>query len=78
MNEAKWVQAADLRSDQVRARPVGHLYNTINVGIRNMPAYGPQIPVADRWAIVAYIRALQVSQPPPPATQPAPKTADAR
>ena len=31
-------------------------------GIRNMPAYGSQIPVADRWAIVAYVRALQKSQ----------------
>jgi mono/diheme cytochrome c family protein len=27
-----------------------------------MPAYGPQIPVADRWAIVAYLRALQRRQ----------------
>jgi mono/diheme cytochrome c family protein len=27
-----------------------------------MPAYGPQIPVQDRWAIVTYVRALQVSQ----------------
>ena len=42
--------------------PVGSLFNTITNGIRNMPAYGPQIPVADRWAIVAYVRALQLSQ----------------
>jgi mono/diheme cytochrome c family protein len=41
---------------------VGHLYNTISNGIRNMPAYGPQITVEDRWAIVAYLRALQRSQ----------------
>jgi hypothetical protein len=27
-----------------------------------MPAYGPQIPTSDRWAIVAYVRALQMSQ----------------
>ena len=27
-----------------------------------MPSYGPQIPVDDRWAIVAYVRALQLSQ----------------
>jgi hypothetical protein len=27
-----------------------------------MPAYGPQIPISDRWAIVAYVRALQLSQ----------------
>lgn len=40
-------------------RPVGRLFNTITNGIRTMPAYGTQIPVEDRWAIVAYLRALQ-------------------
>ena len=57
-----WVQAANLTTDPVKSRPAGHIYNTINVGIRNMPGYGPQIPVRDRWAIVAYVRALQLSQ----------------
>jgi mono/diheme cytochrome c family protein len=66
---AKWTQAADLRSDLVKGRAVGHIYNTINVGIRNMPGYGPQVPVEDRWAIVAYVRAIQLSQT-LPATQP--------
>jgi mono/diheme cytochrome c family protein len=46
----------------VRGRADGHLYNTIVNGIRNMPGYGTQIPVEDRWAIVAYMRALQRSQ----------------
>jgi hypothetical protein len=41
---------------------VGHLFNTITNGIRTMPAYGSQIPVEDRWAIVGYVRALQRSQ----------------
>lgn len=40
---------------------MGHLFNTITNGIRTMPSYGSQIPVGDRWAIVAYVRALQVS-----------------
>ncbi|WP_145079796.1 c-type cytochrome [Poriferisphaera corsica] len=40
----------------------GKLYNTINNGIRNMKGYGQQISVKDRWSIVAYIRALQISQ----------------
>jgi len=31
-------------------------------GFGAMPTYAPQIPVADRWAIIAYIRALQLSQ----------------
>ena len=44
------------------SRAVGHLFNTITNGIRSMPAYSSQIAVEDRWAIVAYIRALQLSQ----------------
>ena len=37
-------------------------YATIENGKGNMPAYGPQTTVQDRWAIVAYVRALEVSQ----------------
>lgn len=48
--------------DRIRHMPDGQLYATIRNGIRNMPAYRAQIPVRDRWAIVAYVRALQVSQ----------------
>jgi mono/diheme cytochrome c family protein len=46
----------------VRARPEGHIFNTITNGIRTMGPYSSQIPVEDRWAIVAYVRALQASQ----------------
>ena len=60
--ESKWVPPANLHSDTVRGRVNGHLFNTISVGIRNMPGYASQIPVADRWAIVSYVRALQLSQ----------------
>ena len=49
-------------TDRLRAIEDGYLYDVIAHGIRTMPAYGPQIPVADRWAIVAYIRAMQRSQ----------------
>jgi mono/diheme cytochrome c family protein len=59
---ANWVPPTSLHDDLVRDRPDGHLFNTITYGIRNMPAYGPQIPPEDRWAIVAYLRALQRSQ----------------
>ena len=62
LQEGTWIPPTSLHTDTVRERPDGHLYNTISNGIRNMPAYGPQIPVQDRWAIVAYIRALQRSQ----------------
>jgi hypothetical protein len=40
----------------------GEIYSTIYNGVRSMPSYRHQIPVEDRWAIVAYIRALQRSQ----------------
>ena len=52
----------DLTSQTVVERPVGHIYHTITNGIRTMPAYGPQIAPKDRWAIVAYVRALQLSR----------------
>lgn len=42
--------------------PDGQFYSAIAEGIRSMPAYNTQIKVEDRWAIVAYIRALQRSQ----------------
>lgn len=62
LQEGTWTPPSSFHTDLVKSRPVGHLFNTITHGIRNMPAYGPQIPVADRWAIVAYVRALQRSQ----------------
>lgn len=62
LRETRWVPVADLHTDLVRTRPDGHLYNSIANGIRSMPAYGGQISIHDRWAIVAYVRALQFSQ----------------
>lgn len=62
LQEGTWVPPLSFHSDQVRARPDGHVFNTITSGIRTMPAYGSQIPVEDRWAIVAYVRALERSQ----------------
>ena len=50
--------------DRLRNAPVGHFYDVITNGWGQMNGYKSQIPVADRWAIVAYIRALQVSQDP--------------
>ena len=59
LREGTWVQPTSLHDPTVLARPVGHIYKTITHGIRTMPSYGAQIPVDDRWAIVAYVRALQ-------------------
>lgn len=50
--------------DRLRNAPVGHFYDVITNGQGRMSSYAAQIPVADRWAIVAYIRALQISQNP--------------
>jgi Cytochrome C oxidase, cbb3-type, subunit III len=50
--------------DRIRHMPDGQMFATISNGIRNMPAYGISVPVVDRWAIVAYVRALQLSQAP--------------
>ncbi len=51
-----------LHNDAQRTKPLGQLYNTITNGGPIMPAYASQIPVEDRWAITAYVRALQISQ----------------
>ena len=55
-------QPANLHDDRIRHIPDGQLYATISNGVRNMPGYAAQIPVSDRWAIVSYVRALQLSQ----------------
>ena len=49
-------------NDRLRTIEDGYLYEVIVQGVRTMPGYAQQIPVADRWAIVAYVRALQRSQ----------------
>ncbi len=50
--------------DRLRNAPVGHFFDVITNGWGKMNSYGSQVPVADRWAIVAYIRTLQISQNP--------------
>lgn len=62
LQEGTWTPPASFHTDLVRGRAAGHLFNTITNGVRNMPAYASQVPVEDRWAIVAYVRALQRSQ----------------
>ncbi len=57
-----WVAAKSLHDATVTIQPLGQLFNTVTNGVRNMAGYGSQVPPADRWAIVAYVRALQRSQ----------------
>jgi mono/diheme cytochrome c family protein len=57
-----WVQPSNIVTsayleDQY---PNGRMYHIITHGVRSMPAYASQIPTEDRWAIVAYVRALQL------------------
>lgn len=57
-----WVPPTSLHDLNIVDQPVGQIYNTITNGLGNMAPYGSQISVDDRWAIVAYVRALQFSQ----------------
>ena len=49
-------------SDELRHKPVGHYFDVMTRGFGTMYSYAARIPARDRWAIAAYIRALQVSQ----------------
>jgi mono/diheme cytochrome c family protein len=49
-------------SDTLRVAKTGHFFDVMTNGFGAMPSYAPQVPVNDRWAIIAYIRALQLSR----------------
>lgn len=54
---------ASFHQDRLRKETDGYLFDVVSHGFNNMAGYAPQIPnVADRWAIVAWVRALQRSQ----------------
>jgi len=55
-------QAQSLHIERLRNERVGYFFDVITRGFGAMPDYASQIPVRDRWAIVAYGRALQLSQ----------------
>ncbi|MEK6282344.1 MAG: cytochrome c [Acidobacteriota bacterium] len=68
-------RAASFNDDRLRQAPVGHFFDAVTNGWGAMPSYAPQIPVQDRWAIIAYIRALQLKneiEQPQGQTSPAP------
>jgi len=63
VTRANWQPAPPtFHQDRIRQMPDGQLFATITHGVRLMPSYGARIPIADRWAIVSYVRALQLSQ----------------
>ena len=51
-----------IHQDRLRSAPVGHFFDVMTNGFGAMPDYAAQIKAEDRWAIVAYIRALQLSE----------------
>jgi mono/diheme cytochrome c family protein len=52
---------ANLHDKRIVEMPDGEIFNTITYGKNLMGAYGPNVPVEDRWAIIAYLRAVQLS-----------------
>ena len=48
--------------DRLREAPIGHFFDVMTNGFGAMPDYAAQVPLRDRWAIAAYLRALQLSQ----------------
>lgn len=57
-----YTPAPSFHEERLLEESDGYLYDVITNGVRTMPSYAHQVPVADRWAIVAYVRALQRSQ----------------
>ena len=55
-------RAASFHDERLRTAPVGHYFDAMTNGWGAMPSYSHQISVKDRWAIAAYIRALQLTQ----------------
>jgi mono/diheme cytochrome c family protein len=49
-------------TDRLRKAPIGYFFDVMTNGFGAMPDYAGQVPAQDRWAIAAYIRALQLSQ----------------
>ena len=50
-----------LHVDRLRVAPIGHFFDVMTAGFGAMPDYAAQIRAEDRWAIIAYVRALQLS-----------------
>lgn len=55
-------QPQTFHQDRLRNMPAGYFVNVIAQGFGTMPSYASQVPPEDRWAIAAYVRALQASQ----------------
>lgn len=56
------VQPTSFHAERLREQPVGYFYNSITNGFGRMYSYASRIPPEDRWAISAYVKAMQLSQ----------------
>jgi len=57
-----WVTTPTYHDDRLRKMAEGEIYNTITNGKNTMLPYADKLTPADRWAVVAYVRALQRAQ----------------
>jgi hypothetical protein len=57
-----YAQAGNFHTARLQAAPLGHFFNVITNGYGAMPDYAAQLTPSERWAVVAYIKALQLSQ----------------
>ena len=61
-NGTIWVQPRNLHQADMQDLPPGRIFHTISDGFENMAGYASQIPPADRWAITAWVYALQMGR----------------
>jgi mono/diheme cytochrome c family protein len=60
--ERGFKQPSSFHTDRLREQPIGYFFDVMTQGFGQMSSYAVQVPPEDRWAIAAYIRALQLSQ----------------
>ena len=66
-----YMRPPSFHTELMKRKPIGHYYQAIAKGFGSMPSYAAQVRVEDRWRIVAYIQALQLSQQVPLGSLPA-------
>jgi mono/diheme cytochrome c family protein len=60
--ERGFKQPSSFHTDRLREQPIGYFFDVMTQGFGQMSSYATQVPPEDRWAIAAYLRALQLSQ----------------
>jgi mono/diheme cytochrome c family protein len=60
--ERGFQQPQSFHSERLRKQPIGYFFDVMTQGFGKMSSYATQVPPEDRWAIAAYLRALQLSQ----------------